>query len=100
MLGRLNATLLSAYTNADIPMANVASYFDSPSHARVHVAGLGEVSSNVLQVCNLTWMCARGPYGPNLHPNVLRVLGDRRCHREPTHRSLVNRQFCRIDEVL
>ncbi|HTB08299.1 MAG TPA: hypothetical protein VK704_00695 [Acidimicrobiales bacterium] len=71
VLGRLNATLLYIYSSAGIPMANVSNYFDSPSRARVHVAGIGDVSSNVLQVCDLTWMCARGPYGPNLHPNVL-----------------------------
>jgi lysophospholipase L1-like esterase len=71
VVGRLNATLASIYAGAGIPMASVISYFDSPSRARVHVAGLGDVSSNVLQVCNLTWMCARSPYGPNLHPNVL-----------------------------
>ena len=26
--------------------------------------------TNVVRVCQLTWMCAPAPYGPNLHPNV------------------------------
>jgi lysophospholipase L1-like esterase len=71
VVGRLNATLSTIYAGAGIPMATVSSYFDSPSRERVHMAGVGDVSSDVLQVCDLTWMCAKGPYGPNLHPNVL-----------------------------
>lgn len=71
VVGRLNATLSTIYTDADIPMAAVSSYFDAPSHARMHLAGVGEVSSDVAQMCDFTWMCAKSPYGPNLHPNVL-----------------------------
>lgn len=34
------------------------------------LAGKGFVPTNVVRVCQLTWMCAPAPYGPNLHPNV------------------------------
>jgi lysophospholipase L1-like esterase len=71
VMGRLNETLLDIYSIGNIPMANVSSYFDAPTRARVHLAGVGEVSSNVAQVCAFTWMCAKSPYGPNIHPNVL-----------------------------
>ncbi|HTT58677.1 MAG TPA: SGNH/GDSL hydrolase family protein [Acidimicrobiales bacterium] len=71
VVGRLNATLSSIYSAAEIQFAEVSNYFDAPSRARVHMVGVGDVSSDVLQVCDLTWMCAKRPYGPNLHPNVL-----------------------------
>ncbi|MGC2169410.1 MAG: hypothetical protein WA580_09940 [Acidimicrobiales bacterium] len=71
VVGRLNATLSTIYASAGIPMASVSNYFAAPSRARVRMVGIGDVSSDVLQVCNLTWMCAKSPYGPNLHPNVL-----------------------------
>jgi lysophospholipase L1-like esterase len=71
VVGRLNATLSTIYASVGIPTASVSSYFNAPSRDHVRMAGVGDVSSDVLQVCDLTWMCAKSPYGPNLHPNVL-----------------------------
>jgi lysophospholipase L1-like esterase len=34
------------------------------------LAGKHPAPTNVVRVCQLTWMCAPAPYGPNLHPNV------------------------------
>jgi hypothetical protein len=34
------------------------------------LVGKRAAPTNVVRVCQLTWMCAPAPYGPNLHPNV------------------------------
>lgn len=69
VMNNLNVELSSMFASAGIPMANVSESFDNQSHTRVDVAGLGTIPDNVAQVCELTWMCAPKPYGPNVHPN-------------------------------
>lgn len=67
----LNDALSGIYLSDHIPMATVSDYFDAQSRERVHLAGVGEVPNNVAHACELTWMCAPAPYGPNVHPNDL-----------------------------
>lgn len=50
-------------------MATVSDFFDGQSRARVDLEGVGLVPDNVAHACELTWMCAPKPYGPNMHPN-------------------------------
>jgi lysophospholipase L1-like esterase len=69
VMNNLNAALSSMFLSAGIPMANVSESFENQSHVRVDVAGLGTIPDNVAQICELTWMCAPKPYGPNVHPN-------------------------------
>jgi hypothetical protein len=47
----------------------VNSFFDAHDHTKVDLEGVGTVPDNVANACELTWMCAPKPYGPNLHPN-------------------------------
>jgi hypothetical protein len=68
-VGRLNATLQSAYAIAGIPMAMVGNAFESRDVGLVNVVGLGRVPENVANTCALTWMCQPAPLGPNIHPN-------------------------------
>jgi lysophospholipase L1-like esterase len=69
VMNRLNGALLSIYLSDNIPMATVSDYFDVNSHRRVDFEGVGDVSNDVAHACELTWMCAPAPYGPNVHPN-------------------------------
>jgi lysophospholipase L1-like esterase len=69
VLDQLNDALSMIYANANIPMATVSSFFDGQDHSRVDLEGVGKVPGNVASACELTWMCAPKPYGPNLHPN-------------------------------
>ncbi len=66
---QLNGTLSAIYAAANIPMATVSNYFDTEDRWRVHLEGFGLVPENVAHACELTWMCAPKPFGPNLHPN-------------------------------
>jgi lysophospholipase L1-like esterase len=69
VIDQLNNVLSAIYASADIPMATVSSFFDADDHSRVNLKEMGSVPSNVASACELTWMCAPKPYGPNLHPN-------------------------------
>jgi len=68
-VGRLNATLQSAYSIAGIPLAMVGNAFESRDVGLVNVVGVGRVPENVANTCALTWMCQPAPLGPNIHPN-------------------------------
>jgi lysophospholipase L1-like esterase len=69
VVDQLNYALSAIYASASIPMATVSSFFDSHDHSSVNLEGVGMVADNVANACELTWMCAPKPYGPNLHPN-------------------------------
>jgi hypothetical protein len=69
VISHLNDALRSAYATAGVPMADVASAFEMTSTERTDLPGIGAVPRNVAQTCELTWMCARAPLGPNKHPN-------------------------------
>jgi hypothetical protein len=68
-MDQLNGALSAVYSAANIPMATVSSFFDVHDHSRVNLEGVGKVPNNVASACELTWMCAPKPYGPNMHPN-------------------------------
>lgn len=67
VIDELDATLGSIYQHFGIPMANISTAFDTSS--RTPVRGGNSGSSAGPHICQLTWMCSRPPYGPNLHPN-------------------------------
>jgi hypothetical protein len=69
VVDQLNGALSVIYANANIPMATVSSFFDAHDHSKVILEGVGKVAGNVASACELTWMCAPKPYGPNVHPN-------------------------------
>jgi hypothetical protein len=69
VMDHLNDALSTIYASANIPMATVSDFFDGQSRARVDLEGVGLVADNVAHACELTWMCAPTPYGPNMHPN-------------------------------
>jgi lysophospholipase L1-like esterase len=68
VIDRLNATLLDGYTDAGIEMVGVAAVVsgDDPGGdpATTSLAALAA------HTCELTWMCAARPFGPNIHPNA------------------------------
>jgi lysophospholipase L1-like esterase len=66
-IGQLDQTLRSIYAQFGMPMADVLGAFHSTDTAAATVAGQS-TSVGVQQVCQLTWMCARHPLGPNIHP--------------------------------
>jgi lysophospholipase L1-like esterase len=65
---QLNSTLRSIYGRFGVAMADVSNPFDMTRRNAVIVAGRSE-PKNSARACELTWMCAGHPYGPNLHPN-------------------------------
>jgi lysophospholipase L1-like esterase len=69
IIDRLNAVLRAAYTQADMPMADVGAAFQLRDTTPVEVPGLGTVPTDVARACALTWMCTPRPLGPNSHPN-------------------------------
>jgi lysophospholipase L1-like esterase len=64
----LDGTLRSIYAHFGVPMANVLGAFASTDTRSTTVAGRVE-PVNVERTCQLTWMCAPRPLGPNVHPN-------------------------------
>ncbi len=69
-ISQLDQALQSIYASFGIPMANVAGSFNSTSTEPTMMSGVGVVPRNVARICELTWMCAPSPYGPNQHPNA------------------------------
>jgi lysophospholipase L1-like esterase len=69
MVNQLNKTLRGVYSSFDVPVADVAAAFslDVSNSARLHKSG--STSQRSFDLCELTWMCALAPYGPNIHPN-------------------------------
>lgn len=70
LLGQLNGILGAAYKAFGIPVADVASRFDSTDFTPlVPLTPTLQVPLNVARVCQWTWMCAPPPVGPNIHAN-------------------------------
>jgi len=65
-----NFLLELIYTNPafGVPVADVAEAFFSTDFTPVPEAG--GIPRNVLVICQLTWMCAPPPVGPNIHANA------------------------------
>ena len=69
VVNRLNTVLENVYSNAGVPVAQVDAGFQGQDLSGARLQGVGEVPENVWSACELTWMCAPAPYGPNFHPN-------------------------------
>ncbi len=70
VINRLNGVLRYVYSSVGVPMADVDAAFDGKDRTPVALAGFGSVPTNVAQICELTWMCAGAPYGPDFHPDA------------------------------
>jgi lysophospholipase L1-like esterase len=69
VMDRLNGVLRYAYSSEDVPMADVNDFFDGKDRTPVTLSGVGTVPNDVAHICQLTWMCATAPYGPDFHPD-------------------------------
>ncbi|MGC1419973.1 MAG: hypothetical protein WA786_07635 [Acidimicrobiales bacterium] len=65
----LNATLIAAYSQAGIAIANVPGSFKSDNITPEVMPNVGTIPENVAVTCQLTWMCTPPPFGPDDHPN-------------------------------
>ena len=70
VIDRLNDALKDAYSNAGIPMADVAGAFEDGGVVHQRIVGANVAVTDATYACELTWMCQAAPYGPNLHPNA------------------------------
>jgi len=67
----VNNTLAAVYKDYSVPVADVASAFDTSDMTRqVTLPHLGTLPRDVAEVCELTWECVAPPQGPNEHCNV------------------------------
>ncbi len=62
VLAELNQTLGNLYARAGALTADVPSRFEGTADEG------GAVGPPTTGSCSLTWMCAKAPFGPNLHP--------------------------------
>ncbi len=69
MVGELNKTLHDVYSAFGIPIADVSSEFSVGGAHSAKLLKSGTLNQGSLVACELTWMCAPAPYGPNVHPN-------------------------------
>jgi lysophospholipase L1-like esterase len=67
----INKDIANAYRSANVEVANVAGAFQTyvPLSKTTTFHGQ-QVPLAVVQICNLTWMCAPPPQGPNVHANA------------------------------
>jgi lysophospholipase L1-like esterase len=74
----VNDLLERVYGSVGAAVADVETAFSTFVTTPVDVPGIGEVPLNVARICQLTWMCAPPPVGPNTHPNDdgYRVIAD------------------------
>jgi len=69
MVEELNKTLHDVYSSFNIPVADVASEFSVGGAHSAKLRKAASINQGSLVACELTWMCAPAPYGPNVHPN-------------------------------
>lgn len=69
-ISELDQTLATIYQAQGMRMANVARVFHLHQSTSTTNSSGKRVPTNVATVCDLTWMCAAAPYGPNIHPNA------------------------------
>jgi lysophospholipase L1-like esterase len=63
-----NGVLAGAYGSFSVPVADVASKFQTTNFNPIPLV---QLPVNVATICTLTWMCAPSPVGPNIHANAL-----------------------------
>jgi lysophospholipase L1-like esterase len=73
-----NDTLESVYQAYSVPVADVASAFDTSDMTDLVATTHGTLPRNVAEVCALTWECVAPPQGPNEHCDAAgyRVIGN------------------------
>lgn len=65
------ALLTGVYQAAGARIADVYTAFNTADTTdQVTLPGAGSVPENVGLICQLTWMCAPSPQGPNIHANA------------------------------
>jgi lysophospholipase L1-like esterase len=68
VIARLNSALSDGFGDAGVPVADIATAF-SGQNERAAASGAESLASLAQRTCELTWMCAARPFGPNIHPN-------------------------------
>jgi len=68
---QLNATLRKAFKTAGWSFTNPDAVFgtNTPLDQTTNLDPYGQVPVEVAMVCEMSWMCAPAPQGPNIHPN-------------------------------
>jgi lysophospholipase L1-like esterase len=68
---QLNSTMQTAYQSAGWKWVGVENVFDTnvPLDQTTNLDPYGQVPVAVAMVCEMSWMCAPAPQGPNIHPN-------------------------------
>jgi lysophospholipase L1-like esterase len=68
---QLNSTMQTAYSAARWTFTSVDTVFgtDIPFDQTTNLEPYGQIPTAVARVCQLSWMCAPAPQGPNIHPN-------------------------------
>lgn len=64
-----NGALDTGYALFDVPVADVSGAFKTDDFVDTTSLGGTTVPVNVANICELTWMCAPAPIGPNIHAN-------------------------------
>ena len=64
-----NGALDTGYALYGIPVADVSGAFKTDDFTDTTSLGGATVPVNVANICELTWMCAPAPVGPNIHAN-------------------------------
>lgn len=69
---QLNKDLTGDFKAQKLLVADVATAFDTyvPLTTTAPLAGHGTVPLAAAKICQLTWMCAAAPRGPNIHANT------------------------------
>lgn len=68
LVRQVNNYIDSASRHAHFKLADVAGAFKTYDQTPVSYHG-GQVATDVVEICKLTWMCAPSPVGPNIHAN-------------------------------
>jgi lysophospholipase L1-like esterase len=68
---QLNSTMQSAYGSTGWTFTNVDGVFGTniPFDQTTNLEPYGQIPTAVAMICQLSWMCAPAPQGPNIHPN-------------------------------
>ncbi len=64
----VNAVITAADKGSKFKTANVAKAFDTYNTSKPNAGQ--QLPTDLVNICNLTWMCAVSPIGPNIHANA------------------------------
>jgi len=68
---QLNSTMAKAYRASGWRFVSVDRVFGTniPLDQTTNLDPYGQIPTSVALVCEMSWMCAPAPEGPNIHPN-------------------------------